>query len=109
MTPSTLNWAPEPQILQALEDLAHKRGQPLDALLTEAIVTYLNAQKAQETEASLTDPDSLIGLFAGSSDLSTQSEEVLQQEIKRSGWTWKWLSLTQALLLPCSIRSGKSR
>lgn len=89
MAPSTLNWAPEPQILQALEALAEKRGQLLDTLLTEAIVTYLNAQEAQEPEAPVTNADPLIGLFAGSTNLSTQSEEILQQEITRSGWTWK--------------------
>ena len=34
--------------------------------------------------------DPLIGLFAGSPDLATKSEEILQQEItEKSGWTWK--------------------
>ncbi len=89
MTSSALTWAPEPQILQALEALAQQRGQSLDVLLTEAIVTYLNAQKAQEPEASVTDTDPLIGLFSGSPNLSTQSEDILQQDITRSGWTWK--------------------
>jgi hypothetical protein len=34
--------------------------------------------------------DPLIGLFAGSPDLATKSEEILQQEItEKSGWRWK--------------------
>ena len=34
--------------------------------------------------------DPLVGLFAGSPDLATKSEEFLRQEItEKSGWTWK--------------------
>lgn len=88
MAPSTLSWTPEPQILQALKELAQQRGQSLDALLTEAIVTYLDAQKSKELESTTSDTDPLIGLFAGSPNLATESEETLQG-ITESGWTWK--------------------
>jgi len=38
--------------------------------------------------------DPLIGLFAGSPDLATNSEEILQEEITdKSGWTYKKVSL----------------
>jgi predicted transcriptional regulator len=89
MSTSTLDWTPEPQLVERLMELAQKRGQPLDALLTEAIVTYLNAQKVQEVAPSVLEADPLIGLFAGSPELATQSEAILQQEITQSGWTWK--------------------
>lgn len=89
MTTSALNWTPEPQLLEQLIDLAQKRGQPLDALLTEAIVTYLDAQKLQEPTTSTSESDPLIGLFSGSPELATQSKVILQQEINQSGWTWK--------------------
>jgi len=89
MTPSTLNWAPDPKILQALEALGQKRGQSLEALLTEAIVHYLETQTLQEPASLTPKSDPLIGLFAGSPDLATQSETILQQEITPSGWTWK--------------------
>ena len=34
--------------------------------------------------------DPLVGMFAGSPDLATKSETILQEEIReKSGWTWK--------------------
>ncbi len=86
MTTSALNWTPDPQLLQKLTDLAQKRGLSLDVLMTEAIVGYLNAQKSKEPTP---ESDPLIGLFSGSTELATQSEAILQQEITSSGWTWK--------------------
>jgi hypothetical protein len=42
--------------------------------------------------------DPLIGLFAGSPNLASQSEEVLNQNIQtNSGWTWKPSSQIQDL------------
>lgn len=89
MTTSALNWTPEPKLLERLTDLARKRGESLDVLLTEAIVTYLDAQKSQEIAPLPSESDPLIGLFLGSPELATQSETILQQETTRSGWTWK--------------------
>lgn len=76
MSPSALNWSPDPQLFEQLMDLAQERGQSLDTLLTEAIVMYLRSQKVQEPESSAPECDPLIGLFAGSSDLATQAEEI---------------------------------
>jgi hypothetical protein len=43
-----------------------------------------------ENDQDKNESDPLIGLFRGSPDLATQSEKILQQEIKEnSGWTWK--------------------
>ena len=56
-------------------------------------------QKEQQSQPVTEDP--LIGLFAGSSELATQSETILQQDVRPySGWTWKPSSQTQALLIP---------
>ena len=45
---------------------------------------------AQKTGSPQTSADPLVGLFCGSPDLATESEEILQQEItEKSGWTWK--------------------
>ena len=61
--------------LQLLEYLA--------ALIRQQVV----AQKMVSPQIS-TDP--LVGLFCGSPDRATESEEILQQEItEKSGWTWK--------------------
>ncbi|MBW4551154.1 MAG: hypothetical protein KME35_08605 [Aphanocapsa sp. GSE-SYN-MK-11-07L] len=89
MSTSALNWTPDPQLLEQLMDLAQKREQSVSALLTEAIVTYLKAQKVSESAPSTLEADPLIGLFAGSSELATQAETILQQEITPSGWAWK--------------------
>ena len=43
-----------------------------------------------ENDQDKNESDPPIGLFRGSPDLATQSEKILQQEIKEnSGWTWK--------------------
>jgi hypothetical protein len=89
MSSSALNWIPEPQLLKQMIDLAQERGQSLDALLTEAIVVYLNMQRLQDSEPSIPKVDPLVGLFSGSPDLATQSEVLLEQETTQSGWTWK--------------------
>ncbi len=52
----------------------------------------LNREQGDLNANSEDDP--LIGLFAGSPDLATNSEEILQEEIKdKSGWTYKEMSL----------------
>lgn len=89
MSTSALNWTPDPQLVEQLMDLAQKREQSVSTLLTEAIVTYLKAQKVSEPAPSTLEADPLIGLFAGSPELATQAETILQQEITPSGWAWK--------------------
>ena len=79
----------EPPLLEQVLTLAQRKGQAPEALIKEAIVTYLTTQDLQRSESPATESDPLIGLFAGSPDLATQSEEILQQEITPSGWTWK--------------------
>lgn len=81
----TFNWKPEQPLLEKLTALARQRGESPEAIITEAVKQYLAA-----ATASRTTNDPLVGLFAGSPDLATQSENILQQEItQRSGWTWK--------------------
>lgn len=89
MTASALNWTPEPHLLEQLISLAQQKGQPPETLITEAIVAYLTTQSSPPSVVAIEEPDPLIGLFAGSPNLATQSEEILQQEITSSGWTWK--------------------
>ncbi|WP_211167733.1 hypothetical protein [Pseudanabaena yagii] len=55
-----------------------------------------NQSDRQTAQAVKEDP--LIGLFAGSPNLATQSEEILNQNIQtNSGWTWKPSSQIQDL------------
>jgi hypothetical protein len=82
MTTSQVQWNPEPNLLERLAQLARKRGQTTESIITEAVLSYLQIQAL--------DDDPLIGLFAGSPDLATQSEDILQRSItETSGWTWK--------------------
>jgi hypothetical protein len=87
MTISQLHWNPEAHLLEKITRLAQSRGQTTEAIITEAVLSYIQTQVPDE---SVTDDDPLIGLFSGSSNLATRSEEILQQSITAtSGWTWK--------------------
>jgi hypothetical protein len=87
MANSQVQWNPEPNLLEQLAQLARKRGQTTESIITEAVLSYL---QLQTLDNNTIDDDPLIGLFAGSPDLATQSEDILQQSItKTSGWTWK--------------------
>ncbi len=55
----------------------------------EILIVYQPVKTNIENN-SITEEDPLIGLFAGSSNLAEQAEEILEQDIKQnSGWTWK--------------------
>lgn len=74
-------------LVDRLTQLAQKRGQTAEAIITEAVLSYLQTEVPDENEVN---DDPLIGLFSGSPDLATQSEDILQQSITAtSGWTWK--------------------
>jgi hypothetical protein len=87
MTTSQVQWNPEPHLIERLAQLAQRRGQTTESIITEAVLSYLQSQALDENTVG---DDPLIGLFSGSPDLSTQSEDILQQSIAAtSGWTWK--------------------
>lgn len=82
----TFNWKPEQSLLEKVITLAHEKGQSPEAIVTEAVRQYIAIATVKRTDES----DPLVGLFAGSPDLATESENILQQEItQKSGWTWK--------------------
>ena len=82
----TFDWKPEQTLLEKVITLARQRGQSPEAIVTEAVRLYLETARLEHD----TGCDPLIGLFASSPDLATQSEEILQKEItEKSGWTWK--------------------
>lgn len=82
----TLNWKPEQILLEKLINLARQRGQSPEAIVTEAVQLYV---EAQPIETSNLDTDPLVGLFASSPDLAASSEDILQEITEKSGWTWK--------------------
>ena len=88
---SAFNWKPEQTLLEKIINLARQRGQSPESLVSEAVSLYLETQW-QESIVSV-DSDPLVGLFAGTTDLATNSEDILEQEItEKSGWTWKELN-----------------
>lgn len=85
---STFNWKPEKTLLKKVIHLASERGQSPESIISEAVRLYLETQLLETIGNAVSDP--LIGLFAGTPDLATKSEDILQQEItEKSGWTWK--------------------
>ena len=87
---STFDWKPEQTLLEKLITLARQRGQSPESIISEAVRLYRETQ-GQEPNVTL-DSDPLVGLFASATDLATNSEDILQQEItEKSGWTWKEL------------------
>ena len=85
---STFNWNPEQTLLEKLINLASKRGQSPESIISEAVRSYLEIQSLETVNDVVSDP--LIGLFAATPDLAINSEDVLQNEVtEKSGWTWK--------------------
>ena len=72
----------ERSLLKPLAPLAQNPDQTTESTVSEEVISY--------SEIQAIDNDPLIGLFSGSPDLATQSEDILQQSIdSTSGWTWK--------------------
>ncbi|MBD1216571.1 MAG: hypothetical protein H9536_04370 [Aphanizomenon flos-aquae Clear-A1] len=85
---STFNWNPEQTLLEKLINLASKRGQSPESIISEAVRSYLEIQSLETVNDAVSDP--LIGLFAATPDLAINSEDILQNEVtEKSGWTWK--------------------
>jgi hypothetical protein len=81
------DWEPNKRLLDRLTTVARQRGESPESLVTEAVSLFLDTGWPELYEPG---PDPLVGLFAGSSDLATRAEEILEQEItEKSGWTWK--------------------
>ncbi len=73
-----INWKPNQMVTDILVRLAEERSQPPEAIITEAVMKYLDIQYAEHSD---TEDDPLIGLFSGTEDLSEKSEDILQEEI----------------------------
>ncbi len=85
---STFNWKLEQTLLEKVINLASQRGQSPESIISEAVRLYLETQLLETVDNAVS--DTLIGLFAGTPNLATNSEDILQQEItEKSGWTWK--------------------
>jgi predicted transcriptional regulator len=85
---STFNWNPEQTLLEKLINLASKRGQSPESIISEAVRSYLEIQSLETVNDAVSDP--LIGLFAATPDLAINSEDILENEVtEKSGWTWK--------------------
>jgi predicted transcriptional regulator len=85
---SKFNWNPEQTLLEKLINLASKRGQSPESIISEAVRLYLETQLQETVNDAVSDP--LIGLFAATPDLAINSEDILENEVtEKSGWTWK--------------------
>lgn len=83
----TLNWKPAPNTLTKLLELSNQQQKPLEILLDEAVLQYF---QLHDKELLAVDDDPIVGLYAGSPDLSSNAEDILAAEIQpQSGWTNK--------------------
>ena len=73
----SLTWTPDPTSLANLAKIASQQGKSIESTLSEAVQLYL---ENQPIEPLTTQPDRLIGLFKGSPNLATESEDILQKE-----------------------------
>lgn len=71
MTP-ILDWQPEPTLLEKIIALAERKGKTPEAIVSEAVVWYLENQSAESTNSA---DDPLIGLFSSASNPVTNSAE----------------------------------
>jgi twitching motility protein PilJ len=72
------------QAKHSLEDIIRVSDQ------IKKLVSSITQAISEQTDEIDVNDDSLIGLFSGSPDLATQSEDILQKSITpTSGWTWK--------------------
>jgi len=75
-----------------ISELRHTIHQEIDRLPEQALdqIFQIIQQVSPKNLAENLEPDPIIGLFSGSSDLAEKSEEILGKEINaNSGWTWK--------------------
>lgn len=83
----TLSWKPTPNTLTKLLTLSNQQQKPLEALLDEAVLQYF---QLHDKELLDVDDDPIVGLYAGSPDLSNNAENILAAEVQpQSGWTIK--------------------
>ena len=73
----SLTWTPDPTLLTNLAKIASQKGKSIESTLSEAVQLYL---ENQPIEPLTPQPDRLIGLFKGSPNLATESEDILQKE-----------------------------
>jgi hypothetical protein len=81
------------QVLREIAQLApEERSQLIEHIhqmqnSSETVTSPKTPESASKETSSSSDP--LIGLFAGSPDLATRSEDILHQDLTAQGWTWK--------------------
>jgi hypothetical protein len=73
----SLTWTPDPTLLTNLVKIATQQDKTLESVLSDAVQLYL---ENQPIEPLTPQPDPLIGLFKGSPNLATESEDILQRE-----------------------------
>jgi hypothetical protein len=77
------------ELMNAAQNLSLPDQVKLASQLMQAAIQKLQISTEVDL-AKLDTEDPLIGLFSGSTDLATRSEEILEQEINSgSGFTWK--------------------
>jgi len=70
-------WKPEPKLLEELMSLASQQGQPPDAIITQAVTTYLKAQQHQLSKTP-SRGQTLVQLMRGKATANLSTNSVMQ-------------------------------
>ena len=73
----SLTWTPDSTLLINLVKIATQQDKTLELVLSEAVQLYLENQQLEPLTPQY---DRLIGLFKGSPNLATESEDILKKE-----------------------------
>lgn len=76
-----------PLFQQVLSEIAQLTAEERSHLIEH--IQQMQNTGDTETQSKETGKDPLIGLFAGSPDLATRSEDILHQDLTAQGWTWR--------------------
>jgi hypothetical protein len=70
-------WNPEPSLLEEVTNLAFQQGQSPDAIITQAVITYLKAQQHQPAKTP-SRGQALIQLMRGKATANLSTDAVIQ-------------------------------
>ena len=70
-------WKPEPIILEQLIHLAQRQGRSPEAVITQAVILYLQSQSLQEQETPGRG-QALVNLMRGKATVGLSADEIMQ-------------------------------
>lgn len=76
MSTDSFRWNPEPVLLKKVIELANRRGQPPETIVSQAVASYLQSQLSSEPEPSR--GQTLISHMRGKATSSLTTDEIMR-------------------------------